>query len=103
MIPFLTLGQEVLEKIARMKVKKVANRLAAVHKMSFEADDAVYAEMAKRCNQVDLGARQIDHLLDREMLPELSRELLQQMAGETMPSMLTMGLDAEGQFTYTFS
>jgi type VI secretion system protein VasG len=102
-IPFLTLGEEILKTIARMKVKKVANRLAAAHKMAFEADEAAYAEMAKRCNQVDLGARQIDHLLDREMLPELSRELLQQMAGETMPSKLTMGVDAEGSFTYTFT
>ncbi|HUU83386.1 MAG TPA: type VI secretion system ATPase TssH [Phycisphaerae bacterium] len=102
-IPFLTLSTDILQMIARMKVNKVAKRLAAAHKIAFEADDAVYAEMAQRCNQVDLGARQIDHLLDREMLPELSRQLLQQMAEDTMPAKLTMGLDAEGQFTYRFS
>ncbi|MCK4659890.1 MAG: type VI secretion system ATPase TssH [Phycisphaerae bacterium] len=102
-IPFLTLGEDVLITIAKMKLKKVSNRLAAAHKISFYADDAVYGEMAKRCNQVDLGARQIDHLLDREVLPELSRELLQQMAGETMPTAVTMGVNEAGEFTYEFS
>ncbi|MHC4065835.1 MAG: type VI secretion system ATPase TssH [Planctomycetota bacterium] len=102
-IPFLTLGEEILEKIARMKTKKVADRLAGAHKISLTVDDAVYTQMAKRCTQVDLGARQVDHLLDREVLPELSRELLQQMAGETMPTALTMGTNEAGEFTYTFS
>ena len=102
-IPFLTLGEDILEKIARMKVKKVANRLAQAHNITFQVDDAVYAQMAAQCNQVDLGARQIDHLLDREVLPQLSRELLQQMTGETMPTTLTMGTDEAGEFTYTFS
>ena len=86
-----------------MKVKKVAQRLAAAHKMAFEADEAAYAQMASQCNQVDLGARQIDHLLDRQVLPELSRQLLQQMTAETMPTALTMGTDQAGAFTYTFS
>ena len=102
-IPFLTLGQDILEKIARMKVKKVANRLADVHKIEFKADDAVYTQMASRCNQVDLGARQVDHLLDREVLPELSRRLLQEMTGEDMPKAVTMGTGEDGEFTYTFS
>jgi type VI secretion system protein VasG len=102
-IPFLTLGEEILIKIARMKVKKVARRLAQAHKITFQVDDAVYAQMASQCNQVDLGARQIDHLLDRQVLPELSRQLLQQMTAETMPTALTMGTDQAGAFTYTFS
>ena len=52
---------------------------------------------------MDLGARQIDHLLDRQVLPVLSRELLEQMTGDEMPTKLTMGIDAEGGFTYAFS
>ena len=102
-IPFLTLGQDVLEKIARMKLKKVADRLARAHKITFTADDSVYQQMAGRCNQVDLGARQIDHLLDREVLPELSRQLLQEMTGETMPTTVGMNTDEAGEFTYSFS
>ncbi len=102
-IPFFTLGQEILQRIARMKLKKVADRLAKVHKIGFSADEAVYQRMASRCNQVDLGARQVDHLLDREVLPELSRRLLQEMTGEAMPASVTMGVNDAGGFTYAFA
>ncbi|MBN2563418.1 MAG: type VI secretion system ATPase TssH [Phycisphaerae bacterium] len=102
-IPFLTLGNDILKTIARMKLKKVVDRLAQAHKIKLNADDAVYEQMAEQCNQVDLGARQIDHLLDRVVLPELSRRLLEEMGGETMPSEVTMAAGEEGAFTYAFS
>ena len=102
-IPFLTLGNDVLKSIARMKLAKVAKRLADGHGMSFDADDSVYEEIAKRCTQVDIGARQVDHLLDRVVLPDLSRRLLERMGDETMPTAVTMGTNEEGAFTYAFS
>ncbi|GMU22020.1 MAG: chaperone protein ClpB [Phycisphaerae bacterium] len=102
-IPFLTLGQEVLASIARMKVKKLGDRLTAAHKIRFQVDDAVYELMASRCSQVDLGARQIDHLIDQAVLPELSRQLLQKLGEEKMPAVLTMSAGDSGEFVYTFS
>ncbi len=102
-IPFLTLGQEVLKSIARMKTAKVGRRLSNAHGITMTVEDAVYAEMANRCNQVDVGARQIDHLLDQAVLPVLSRQLLERMGSDEMPTALTMGVDDAGEFVYTFS
>jgi len=102
-IPFRTLGTEILKTIARMKLRKVGERLAGAHRMSFEVDELAYAQMAARCNQVDVGARQIDHLLDQTVLPELSRRLLQKMTDETMPEAVRMGVTEAGEFTYSFS
>ena len=47
--------------------------------------------------------RQIDHLIDQAMLPELSLRLLEQMTAEKMPQVLTIGVNETGEFTYTFS
>ncbi len=102
-VPFRTLGTEILKSIARMKVAKVAGRLADAHKMSFHVEDSVYEAMAKRCNQVDVGARQIDHILDQVVLPDLSRRILERMGDEAMPTAVTMGTDEAGEFTYSFS
>jgi type VI secretion system protein VasG len=102
-IPFLTLSQPVLESIARLKVRKVAGRLAAAHKMELKIDDGVYAAMARACNQVDIGARQIDHLLDRTVLPDLSRALLEKLTEDAMPKTVTMTAAAEGTFGYSFA
>jgi len=102
-IPFLTLEQDILASIAKMKLRKVGQRLAEAHHMDFHVDESVYARMAALCNQVDVGARQIDHLLDQTVLPELSRRLLERMGEETMPTAVTMGATEEGEFTYTFA
>lgn len=102
-IPFLTLGQDILERIAKMKLVKVGNRLTAAHNIEFRVDDAVHAAVAARCQQVDLGARQIDFLIDQAVLPVLSRRLLEQMAAEKTPSVITMGMDDAGEFIYEFS
>ena len=101
-IPFFALDQDVLEMIAEMKLRKVGKRLAAAHKIDFHVGEGVYAAVAGRCQQVDLGARQIDHLIDQKVLPVLSRRLLEQLATEHMPPVVTMSLDGE-EFTYEFS
>lgn len=102
-IPFLTLDQEVLATIAKLKLDKVGKRLAAVHKMALKVEDSVYAAMAQMCKQVDVGARQIDHLLDRTVLPELSRALLVKMAEDEMPKAVTMSANDQGKFAYAFA
>lgn len=102
-IPFRTLGTEILKTISRMKLRKVGERLTATHRMAFKVDESVYAAIAARCNQVDVGARQIDHILDQTVLPELSRRLLEKMTEETMPEAVQMGVTEAGELTYTFS
>jgi type VI secretion system protein VasG len=102
-IPFMTLGDGILQSIARMKLRKVGNRLREGHEIRFEVDDAVYAQMSSQCSQVDLGARQIDHVIDQQVLPVLSRRVLEQMAADEMPKVVTMGVNDAGEFTYNFS
>jgi type VI secretion system protein VasG len=101
-IPFYTLGNEVLKNIARMKLGKVGKRLGAVHKVTLRADEPVYDAIAARCQQVDLGARQIDHVIDREVLPVLSRRLLEQLAAEKMPPVIHMSV-TDNEFVYEFT
>ena len=101
-VPFLTLGQEILKSIAKMKLRKVAQRLEAAHKIEFKVDDAVYEAVTARCQQVDLGARQIDHVIDREVLPVLSRRLLEEMAAEKPPQRITMRAE-NNEFVYEFA
>ncbi|MCH8251211.1 MAG: type VI secretion system ATPase TssH [Planctomycetes bacterium] len=102
-IPFLTIGSDVMRMIAKLKVAKVAKRLAKAQNMRLEVDDSVYDKIVEQCDQVDIGARNIDRVLDQKILPVISRRLLERMTEDTMPTVLTMGTDASGEFTYTFS
>jgi type VI secretion system protein VasG len=101
-IPFLTLGPEILKTIAKMKLRKVGQRLEAAHKIALQVEDGVYEAMAARCQQVDLGARQIDHVIDREVLPVLSRRLLEEMAAERTPKAIHMRVE-NNEFVYEFA
>lgn len=101
-VPFFALDKETMSLITRLKLKKIGKRLTAAHGITFEFDDAVVERIAERCTQVDTGARNIDFIIDRTLLPEASRVLLAQMANEQMPSRLTLSIDEAGNFTYAF-
>ena len=101
-VPYFPLDKEAISKITRLKLNKIGKRLRNTHGMAFEYGDEVVDRIAERCTQVDSGARNIDFIIDRTLLPEASRALLAQMADESVPEKLVLGIDERGDFTYTF-
>jgi type VI secretion system protein VasG len=102
-VPYLTIGPEIMKRIARIKVGKLADRLHKAHGMELTMADAAYDQIAAMCDQVDVGARNVDHVLDRAILPELSRRILEKMAEEDEASRVNIGVDGAGGFSYTLS
>jgi type VI secretion system protein VasG len=81
-IPFYPIVDENLEQIVRLKLDKVVKRVAENRKMVFSYDDDMVSAIAKRCTEVDSGARNIDTILSNSLLPEMSRILLAKMADD---------------------
>jgi type VI secretion system protein VasG len=102
-IPFLTLPVDALQMITKLKVKKIAKRVAANHRMEMVIDDKVTENIAERCTEVETGARNIDHILSGTLLPLISKEILQRIAEEKMPEKMHLGVDKGGGFTIEFS
>ncbi|WP_412062093.1 type VI secretion system ATPase TssH [Rubrivirga sp. IMCC45206] len=101
-IPFLSLDRDAMAQIARLKLDKVDRRLQSNHGVRFTYTDAVVETVADRCTTVDAGARNIDAIIDRTVLPAASRALLARLAEENLPAALELGIDEAGEFTYTF-
>ncbi|MEM1043034.1 MAG: type VI secretion system ATPase TssH [Bacteroidota bacterium] len=101
-VPYYPLDKDAIARITRLKLDKIGRRLRATHGMRFEYGDRIVERIAERCTQVDSGARNIDFIIDRTLLPEASRALLAQMADATTPERLALGIDEQGDFTYTF-
>ncbi len=59
--------------------------------------------MAKRCTEVESGARNVDNILSNTMLPEISRQVLARMAEEAPTERVQISVSPEGQFTYDWS
>jgi type VI secretion system protein VasG len=66
--------------------------------MTFDYDPVV----AERCTPIDTGGRNLDFIIDRAVLPEVSEAMLAKMAEEQIPAKLTLGMDEAGNFTYGF-
>ena len=56
--------------------------------------------IASRCTEVDSGARNVDHILTRTLLPEMSKEFLSCMATGQPVAKVYISVTPEGSFCY---
>ena len=100
-IPYLPIRDDALREIIRLKLGKVERRLAESHKIRLAYGDAMVAEIATRCTEVESGARNVDNILTNTLLPDLSQLLLSSMAEGVRPSRITVGVGDGGRFDYS--
>jgi type VI secretion system protein VasG len=101
-VPYFPVRDEALKKIILLKVSKIQRRLQENHKIEMAMDDAVIEEVAKRCTEVESGARNVDNILTNTMLPDISRQVLARMAEEAPMERVQVGVSEDGKFTYTW-
>lgn len=102
-VPFFPLVGDVLKEIVELKLAKVAKRLRSSQDMELVYQRQVIDQIASRCKEVETGARNIDHIINRTLLPEISTSILEMMSEETDPEKLEVGIGKDGSFTYKFS
>jgi type VI secretion system protein VasG len=73
------------------------------HGAEFTYDESVVNEIAGRCKEVESGARNVDHILTRTLLPEMSGEFLAKMAAGQAVSRAHISVKDGGQFNYDIS
>ena len=86
--PYYTLPPSQLESIVRLKLGRLVERLASANHIALEFDAAVYETVAARCTEVDSGARNIDFITRKSLVPPLSDRILGAMAeGRSLKSL----------------
>jgi type VI secretion system protein VasG len=102
-VPYYPLSTDVLRTISEMKLSRVGQRLAAAHGMEFEIQPEARNALADRCQDPESGARNVDQMIDQNILPKISLALLEQMAEDKVASRLILGADESGEFIFEFS
>ncbi|WP_224240856.1 type VI secretion system ATPase TssH [Hyalangium gracile] len=102
-VPYVPIAKDILKDIAAMKLNSLAGRLHTSHRIKTEFAPEVLEEFARRCTDMDSGARNVDHVLRASLMPQLSRELLEHLAGGTTPTHLHVGLSPAGDWDLAFS
>jgi len=99
-VPYYPIGDKVMKEIIKLQLSRIGARLAENHGAKFSYDDAVVAEIAARCKEVESGARNVDHILTRTLLPEMSGEFLSRMATGAPVASVHVSVADGGAFRY---
>ncbi len=99
-IPYFPVRDEALKLIVRLKLGKIQRRLQETHKIALTHDEALIEEVARRCTEVESGARNVDNILTNTLLPEISRQILGRMAERRKLDPIHVTIGTEGEFVY---
>lgn len=102
-IPYYPLDDENLFKICQLNMARIKQRVRDHYNSDFSYDDDVLVHIVARCQEVDTGARNIENILTRTLLPQLAGECLAKMATEDSIQNIHIGATDTGQFTYTLN
>jgi type VI secretion system protein VasG len=99
-IPYLPIRDENLKTIIKLKLGKIQRRIQENHKIELSYDPSLVDEVAKRCTEVESGARNVDNILTNTLLPDISRQLLGSMAANEPKERIHVGIGTDGAFVY---
>jgi type VI secretion system protein VasG len=102
-VPYYPITDDVMRQIIELQLGKIRTRLQENNRAQFSYDDALVTAIAQRCTEVESGARNVDHILTRTLLPEISREFLARMAEGQAITKVHVSVDEEGGFRYEIS
>jgi type VI secretion system protein VasG len=99
-VPFYPLGEDVMRRIIELKLGKVRQRITDNYRAAFRYKPELVDTILARCNEVDTGARNVDHILTRTVLPEMSAAFLARMAEGLPISSVDVSVQEDGTFHY---
>lgn len=99
---YLPLDDATMAEILTAKLDETARMLGEKQGVEFRMTQDAVAMMRAQCGQAASGARLIDQMVQRRLLPEISRALLQCALDEARLSRVTVGRGEADDFTFDF-
>ncbi|UTY58621.1 type VI secretion system ATPase TssH [Massilia sp. erpn] len=101
LVPFYPIGDEVLADIIGLKLMHIGRRIKENHHADFGWDEGLVDAVLARCTEVDSGARNVDHVLQGSLLPEVADALLARVGESGAISCIAVSTTDEGKFKYS--
>ena len=99
-VPYYPIPDAVLAQIIALKLARIGQRIHQQHHAEFSYDEALVDAVLARCTEVDSGARNVDHILNGSLLPEIAEAVLEKMAQGAAIAKIKVGANRQGQFKY---
>jgi type VI secretion system protein VasG len=99
-VPYYPISDEIMRRIIKLQLGRVAQRMRENHNAAFTYSDDLIECISGRCKEVQTGARNVDHILTRSVLPEISQEVLGRMAQAQNITKVHVSVGDDGGFQY---
>ncbi len=96
LVPYFPLSDAIIRQIVVTQLERIRARVLERYRATFEWTAGLVEMIAARCTESSSGARNVENILTRTLLPELSGEVLARLAdGETIRS-VHAGIKSDG-------
>ncbi|WP_017523400.1 type VI secretion system ATPase TssH [Pusillimonas noertemannii] len=100
-VPYYPLPDAMLARIVAMHMARLVDRLRDHHGIELKVDESATALIVERCVEVESGARMIEAIVVNNVLPRISRRVLDAALAEG--ALKRIALSARGgEFSYEF-
>ena len=100
-VPYFPLSDDIIRRITVLQLNRLKRRVWDSYRANFDYDPALVESIAARCTENASGARNIETILSRGLLPELSAQLLSRLAEGQAITSVTVGIQPDQGFSYT--
>jgi type VI secretion system protein VasG len=103
LVPYFPLSDAVIRQIVDLQLDRVRRRVWDNYRAGFDYDVSVAEAIAARCRESSSGARNVENILSRTLLPELSAEVLARLADGSAITRVSVSTTPEGSFRYNLN
>ena len=103
LVPYFPLSPDIIKKIVELQLNRVRRRVQESYGAKFLWDGSLIDTIAARCTETSSGARNVEKILSRTLLPELSAEVLSRLAEGDAIDQISVGVDPAGSFQYAIN
>lgn len=103
LVPYFPLPVAIIRQIVVMQLERIRARVQDSYRATFEWTPELIDAIAARCTESSSGARNVENILTRTLLPELSAEVLARLADGQSISRVSASLGTDGLFFFAIN
>ena len=103
LVPYFPLPTEIIRQIVTMQLELIRTRVRDSYRATFDWTPELLEAIATRCTESSSGARNVENILTRTLLPDLSAEVLARLADGRAIQSVKASLNPDGLFFFAIN
>ena len=101
-VPYYPISDSMLSAIIKLQLSRIKMRMSEEKGIQLVYEDSVVKQIAKKCTELESGARMVDAILTHNILPEISNKYLTRLSEGKRIKKVTIKADKKENFVYSW-